>query len=242
MALPVTPAFVLHRRPFRESSLLVDLLTRDHGRLCVVARGARGGRRGAVALRLHPFIPLQVSWRGRGELPTLSAAEAEGPPLLAHDSRAALVALYLNELVLRLTARDDPHPALFGHYTRALVTLPHGNLEPTLRRFELALLDELGYGLQLRHTADTGMPVEADGTYRFEVESGPIASPPGSDPRLLSGATLLALAEDRLESPIHLREAKSLLSRVVGHYLGNKPLRTRQLLRQLNTESAGTGR
>ena len=233
MAASLSPAFVLHSRPYRESSLLVDLLTRDAGRICLVARGARKSRRSGTQ-RLQPFVPLQVGWRGRGELPTLAGVEAEGPALLAHGSRTALVALYLNELLLRLTAREDPHPVLFASYYQALLTLAQDIVEPALRRFEMALLNELGYGLQLHNAADTGEPVVAEHYYRYDLETGPVAEQKVPAAGLVSGDTLLALAADALTTPQHLREAKSLLSRVVGQHLGSRPLQTRELLRELN--------
>ncbi|MEM1090394.1 MAG: DNA repair protein RecO [Pseudomonadota bacterium] len=227
----LTPAFVLHRRNFEEASLLVELLTRDRGRLGAVARGARKSRRHRGGL-LQPYVPLQVSLSGRGQLATLGQLEAEGPPILTVGSRPALIALYLNELLLRLTARDDPNETLFQCYLKTLVGLATGAAAPVLRRFELALLASQGYAVALTHDAVTGEPVQATQHYRYEVEEGPVATAQDSA-ETVRGETLLCLARGEDGDAAVQREARQLLGEVLRHYLGPKPLRSRQLYQQM---------
>ncbi len=233
----LTPAFVLHRRNFEEASLLVELLTRDRGRLGAVARGARKSRRHRGGL-LQPYVPLQVSLSGRGQLATLGQLEAEGPPILTVGSRPALIALYLNELLLRLTARDDPNETLFQCYLKTLVGLATGAAAPVLRRFELALLASQGYAVGLTHDAVTGEPVQPEQRYRYEIEEGPVATAGRSSAETVGGETLLCLARGEDGDATVQREARQLLSGVLRHYLGPKPLRSRQLYQQMNQPEA----
>src|SRR5262245_6355627 len=186
------PAFVLHSYRSRETSLVVEVFSRDHGRVALIARGAR---RPASALRgvLTAFQPLLVSWTGRAELKTLVAAEWEGPyaPL---KGEALICGFYLNELLLRLTARDDPHERLYDAYRAAIGALAAGeNHAAILRRFELTLLGELGYGVLLERDADRGAPIAAERNYVYVIERGPV---PTDGPAMemgveLTGRTLL---------------------------------------------------
>ena len=172
MRLDQQAAYVLHARPYRETSLLLECLTRDHGRLGVVARGVRGERAKLRRAQLEPFQPLALDLLLRGELAALAGAETVGMPLRLTGDQG-LAGLYLNELVVRLTVRQDAQPALFDAYARTLARLAAG--EPTgwtLRRFERDLLEATGYGLQLRHEADGGEPLQAQAHYRYDVEQG----------------------------------------------------------------------
>jgi DNA repair protein RecO (recombination protein O) len=225
------PAWILHRYPYRDSSLLLEIFSGAHGRLGLVARGARA-QRSRWRGQLQGFTPLALSWSQRGELGTLTGLEARGPALPA-TGRLLLSACYLNELILRLVSRHDPHPRLFAAYEQALAELA-GNEEPALRRFEKCLLQELGYGLLLDREADNGLPVRADDVYLYRLESGPVRcdNEPG-DGLVLGGATLLALAADRLEDLQACREARPLLRAALALYLGGRPLRTREVMRQL---------
>ncbi len=239
----LTPGFVIHRRPYRETSLLLEVFARDHGRLGLLARGARQPRSRRAQL-LQPFVPLQLGWTGRGELPVLTGVETDGPPLLSPLDGRAVIALYLNELLLRLNAREDPHPALYDAYRRALAELA-GDARPdhALRRFELTLLESMGYGLQLRHEALSGAPIQAGGAYRYVHEQGPVAAAGGQAGvgTSVSGATLLGLAGGGLESTVQRREARALLRGAIKHYLGGRALRTRELLESLNRVRGGRG-
>ena len=174
-------AFVLHAYPYRETSLIVEALTAEHGRVALVARGARRPRSELRGI-LQAFQPLTLSWAGGGELRTLLRAEWRGGlPLVAGS--ALLCGFYLNELLLKLLPREDPHPQLFRDYEAALTRLAAGHPQaPILREFEVRLLSELGYALPLTHEADTGRPVDPSARYYYAFDLGPrsTAAEPGS--------------------------------------------------------------
>ncbi|MGB3133862.1 MAG: DNA repair protein RecO [Candidatus Macondimonas sp.] len=226
----LAPGYVLHRRPYGETSLLAELFTRESGRLGVIAKGAQGrGGRGRGG-GLQPFQPLLVSWRGRGELPVLADWEAAGPPLPLQGD-ALLGGFYLNELLLRLCRRHDPHPELFLSYARALGEL--GEARPlvlALRSFEKALLDSLGLGPMLTEDR-SGAPIRPGQWYRCSPQGGPqpIVGP-GRGPWEVPGTALLALAGEPLVIPPELQAAVNGLFRVlIADQLGGAPLRTRAL-------------
>lgn len=227
------PGFILHSYPYRETSLIVEALSRDYGRVALLAKGAR---RPHSTLRgvLMAFQPMLLDWSGAGELKTLVRAEWQGgQPLLG--GRALLCGYYLNELVVKLLAREDPHPALFEHFGAALQALGRGEArEELLRRFELALLRELGYGLALGTEADTGLPVRAEGRYLYIIDRGVTAAPPGSEEMdVLGGHTLLDLAGGIFTDPQTLAQAKLLLRRLINHYLGGQTLQSRRVFMEL---------
>jgi DNA repair protein RecO (recombination protein O) len=227
------PGYILHSYPYRETSLIVEGLSRDHGRVALLAKGAR---RPHSALRgvLMAFQPLLLDWSGGGELKTLVRAEWQGgQPLLA--GRALLCGYYLNELLVKLLAREDPHPALFEHYGAALQALGRGQAtEELLRRFELALLRELGYGLDLGAEADTARPVRAEGRYLYIIDRGVVPAEAGSDEAtVLAGRTLLDLAAATFTAPETLPQAKLLLRRLINHYLGGQVLQSRRVFMEL---------
>ena len=229
MRLDQQPAYVLHARPYRETSLLLECLTRDHGRLGVVARGVRGERARLRRSQLEPFQRLALDLLLRGELATLTGAETVGMPLRlggGHD----LAGLYLNELVVRLTARQDAHPALFDAYAHALARLAAG--EPagwTLRRFERDLLEAVGYGLQLRHEAGGEEALQAQAHYRYDVEQGAVRCQAGAA-RAVRGADLLALAEDRMPDRAGAAALRQLMREVIRYHLGGGELRAWRML------------
>lgn len=223
---------VLHTYPYKETSLVAELFTRDFGRVAIVARGAR---RPLSALRglMQPFAPLLLSWYGRGELRTLHGAEWRGG-LAPLAGQALMAGFYLNELLLKLLARDDPHEGLFDHYLDALGALAAGpaSLEPLLRRFELNLLKEIGYAATLDRLAGSGLPVQAAGRYRYLPGHGVgDAEGPGI---AVSGRTLLDLAAEDFAAPATLLEGKLLMRGLIHHHLGGKALYTRQLLQELS--------
>jgi DNA repair protein RecO (recombination protein O) len=230
-------AFLLHSYPYRETSLVVETFTRHHGRVAMVARGARRPR-GALRGVLLAFQPLTLAWSGRSELRTLHKAEWQGglPQL---KGEALLCGFYLNELLLKLLARDDPHEQLFNAYEQALHTLAGGApLDITLRRFEQQLLRELGYALTLDREAVGGAPVAAAADYVYHIESGPVRVTAGDNGagqnRLeLRGQTLLDMARDNYADPVTLQQSKALMRMLINHYLGNQMLNTRQLLKDL---------
>lgn len=222
-------AYVLHTRAFRETSLLLDVLCSEYGRISLVARGAKRGKSKLSAI-LQPFIPLQISWCGSGELVTLTKAETLG---LAHvlPSRRAICGLYINELLFKLVNKWDPCVSLFNSYRQTLENLTQQNLseQAILRSFEKELLRSLGYGLQLTVEIDSGNQVQADQYYKFDPVLGPrlvgvahIAA--------IKGASLLALERNDFESPSVLLDIKRLMRLVFSYHLGNKTLLTRELL------------
>ncbi|MBI3775754.1 MAG: DNA repair protein RecO [Gammaproteobacteria bacterium] len=228
--------FVLHHRAYRDTSVLLELFTPEHGRVGAVARGVRKEKSRWAAF-LQPFRPLLLSWSGRGELVTLTGVEEDGP-VVSFPMAAAPCGFYLNEIMLRLLQRHDAHPQLFASYGEALRSL--GDVqgeqataqERILRTFEKRLLDELGYGLMLDHAADTGAALLPEQCYSYEVERGPVAYNERSVSVAVSGATLLALGRLDLTDAQCLREAKRLMRTVLAHYLGDKPLHSRELFQR----------
>ena len=226
------PAYLVHRKPFRDTSLLLELITPDYGRIGLIARGARGPRSKLKGV-LQPYQPLLVSWSGRGELPTLTSAESSGSGVFLQGD-ALISGFYLNELLMRLLARHDPHPHLFSCYQAALQSLiTNADIDWALRLFERDLLQELGYGLLLTHEGQSGAEVESDARYCYYHQSGPQRLfTEHSEYLSVSGATLLALACGQCDEAELRRESKLLMREVLGHYLGSRPLASRELFRQ----------
>lgn len=226
-ASQLQPAYILHQRPYRDTSLLLEVFSRDHGRFGLVARGARGPRSRIRGL-LQPFQPLLLSWSGRTELGTLHSVEADGAaPRLAGATLYS--GFYLNELLMRLLQRLDPHPELYAAYAEALVGLQTEAQRP-LRRFEKQLLESLGYGLLLDHEADSGEPVQAGVEYVYALESGPVRCLGTQAGGLrLSGRSLLSLAAGELADAQSLGDAKRLLRAALALYLGDRGLKTREV-------------
>lgn len=230
MRIELEPGYALHARPYRETSLLLEAFTRGHGRIGLVARGARG-QRSRLRGVLRPFAPLLLSWSGRGELATLTGAE---PTAAARLTSGRLLAggLYLNELLVRLLARNDPHPALYDAYDAALTALVSDESpEPVMRVFETRLLSELGYGLTLERDAE-GRALRPDALYHYHLESGAVlVHQPVEGMLVVHGETLMALRQGRFDNPRSLREAKRLTRAALSRYLGDRPLRSRELWR-----------
>lgn len=227
--IDLASGYLLHHRPWRDTSRILEVLTREHGRFTLFARGVRGP--GAkLAPVLQPFQPLLLSWSGRGEAPTLTGAEraehcAPLPPA------CLLAAFYLNELLIRLTTRHDPHPELFDHYHEALARLRAGApLEPVLRIFEKRLLQGLGYGLDLTTEARSGKRIEADEYYHFQAGQGltPARAEAGS---ALAGRSLLDLAGESLTGARALDDARRVLQAALAACLEGRPLATRGVAR-----------
>lgn len=224
------PSFVLHSYAYRETSLVLDVFSRDHGRVALVAKGAK---RPHSALRgvLQTFQPLGLSWTGKGEVRTLTQAEWVGGMLpLAGD--ALLCGFYVNELLVKFCAREDAHPALFNHYVLTLSRLAHG--EPALhvlRSFERVLLRETGYAMALNKTI-TRQPVLADRKYVFDPERGVREASdelPSQWP-VIAGQTLLDMELDDYSRPQTAAQSKTLMRFLLNVYLGGTPLATRQIL------------
>ncbi len=227
------PAFILHHYPYRDSSLLLEVFARGYGRLGLVARGARSAKsrwRG----QLQNFRPLLLSWHLRGELGTLTGLELPAATTLP-AGRQLLSAYYLNELILRLLARHDPHPEVFDAYAEAIRDIDTAE-EPVLRIFEKRLLQALGYGLLLGNEADSGLPIENDAWYEYLPERGPVRCAQVREQGVfLRGSSLIALQREHLADPACCREVKRLMRAALSLYLGARPLKTREVLRQLAT-------
>lgn len=219
------PAYVLHSRAYRENSALVDFIT-PQGRLRAVLRSAKG-KTGSLA---RPFVPLEVEFRGRGELKNVGRMEGAGIAVWL-EGEALFSGLYLNELLIRLLPAEDPHPGIFEHYAATLAALAEGRpLEPLLRSFEWRLLDELGYGFAL--DADiNGDPLVADGLYRLQVDAG-LERVYLLQPGLFQGVELLAMAEADWTAPGALSAAKRLMRQALAVHLGGRPLVSRELFRK----------
>jgi DNA repair protein RecO (recombination protein O) len=229
MRATLEPSYILHSRPYRETSLLLEALTRSLGRVGLVARGARGSRSRWKNM-LQPFRPLLLGWSQKGELGTLmSADQVASPPPMVGD--ALFCGLYANELLVRFLQRSDPHPGLFEGYSRLLGELSAGNPpQPLLRLFELQLLTAVGFGLQLDHDHVTGESIDPAAWYDYLPESGPKrrSAADGSDNALVSGAALLALKSGEIGVE-HQRELKALMRKLIRFYLGDRPLKAQSL-------------
>ena len=220
---------MLHSYPYKETSLIVDLFSRDYGRVALVAKGAK---RPHSKLRgvLQTFQPLSVGWSGKGEVRTLTSADWIGG-LLPLEKSALLCGFYLNELLVKLLAREDPHPALFDHYVATLNQLAHGEPAPiVLRRFERALLKETGVGGDFTVCRSSGEPVHPEAIYVVDPEQGPRPAR-GSDnwPRV-AGKTLLDMEAEDYGDPATQAQSKQLMRFLLAHHLAGIPLNTRQIL------------
>jgi DNA repair protein RecO (recombination protein O) len=223
------PAFVLHSYPYKETSLIVDIFTRDFGRIGVVAKGAK---RPLSKLRgvLQTFQPLSVSFSGKLELRTLIDAERVGG-MLPIEKNALLCGFYLNELLVKLLARDDAHPALFQHYISTLNELAHGEPAPiALRKFERALLKETGVAADLTRCSASRAPVEPGGLYVVDPERGARTAGAGETWPVVSGRTLIDMEREDYGDPQTQAQSKQLMRFLLAHHLGGAPLNTRQIL------------
>jgi DNA repair protein RecO (recombination protein O) len=221
MRIEQQPGFVLHARAWRETSMLVEAFTREHGRVGLVARGVRSARSRFPRASLQPLQPLLLSWNARGELGTLTGAEQTGTRwTLSGD--ALLAGMYVNELVLRLSSRNDAHQAAFAAYTECLARLAEQpDIAWTLRRFERDFLADLGYGLMLTHAAD-GAPIDAAGIYAYVVDTGPVVWHEESGLARIGGGALLALDRDEMPTAAELVELRRLMRSVIRDLLGGE--------------------
>ena len=231
------PAFILHTYPYRETSLIVEAFTEQYGRVAMVAKGAKRPRSEMRGV-LHAFQPLVLSWAGAGELKTLVRAEWQGG-LPLPTGAALLCGFYLNELLLKLLAREDPHQALWHEYAstlRALTTdATPAAQATTLRHFELRLLAELGYALTLTHDVASGAPIEAGERYHYAFDRGPqrFAAEPRASWPVVRGATLIALADEHYPDADIAAEAKRLMRGILDHYLEERHVFSRRVVQDL---------
>jgi DNA repair protein RecO (recombination protein O) len=221
MRVEQQPGFVLHARAWRETSLLVEAFTRDHGRVGLIARGVRNPKSRLSRSNLQPLQPLLLDWSARGELGTLTGAEQAGMPWRLRGE-ALLAGMYVNELVLRLSSRNDTHNAAFGAYAECLARLAEEpDIAWTLRRFERDFLADLGYALMLTHTAE-GIPIERDADYAYISESGPADWREGSGYPRISGAALLALDRDEIPDSAQHTQLRRLMRATIRHLVGGE--------------------
>jgi DNA repair protein RecO (recombination protein O) len=253
--------YVLHSYPYRETSLILQVWTEKHGRMGLVAKGARRPKSASRSVLL-PFQPLTLDWFGRGELRTLKTAEPTVPatPL---GGESLMSAFYMNELLLKLTHRDDPHEGLFEAYDDAITQLRSisreirgsdsviamkesdpliSRIEPVLRRFELRLLQEVGYALELTREAGSRAPIAAEREYFYVVERGPVPAQEGEAPAnavRLRGQTLIDLERGRFEDAPTVAQSKQLMRLLINHSLNGQELATRTLVRDLQRMEEG---
>ncbi len=223
------PAFVLHSYPYKETSLIIDLFTRDFGRVALIAKGAK---RPHSQLRgvLQTFQPLSSSWVGKSELRTLTEAEWVGG-MLPLEKTALLCGFYLNELLVKLLARDDAHPRLFDHYVATLNQLAHNEPPPiVLRKFERALLKETGVAAELTRCTETRRAVQADVVYVVDPERGPRPERAADPWPRVAGKTLLDMEREDYQDVATQAQSKQLMRFLLAHHLGGAPLNTRQIL------------
>jgi DNA repair protein RecO (recombination protein O) len=220
--------FVLHRRPYSESSLILDVFSEEYGRLSIISKGARSKRSNLKGV-LQAFTPLLMKWSGKGSMRTLRQAESISLaiPLTGINLYSAM---YINELVVRVIEQETPYPALFLDYLTALTELAQtNNPEPALRRFELALLSSLGYGVDFLHCAGSGEMVSPEMTYRYREQKGFMASIRHDPLMSFKGDELIAISERRFITPEQLKAAKRFTRIALKPYLGGKPLKSREL-------------
>ena len=234
MRVESEPGFILHTIPYRETSLLVDVFSLNYGRVRCVAKGFRKPNKKGIAKTLFPYTEHHHQWQGRGELKTLIQAEPiQAPVFLKQES--LFVGLYVNELLYKLLHQNDPHPSLYRFYNQFMSHLSVSGLDQAeLRRFEMLLLEELGYGLVLGSEADSGQAVSAEHLYYYIPDQGLklIQDQNANKTQALSGADIIALSQGELDKPSVLRTAKQLTRQVIDFYLDGKELNSRELYRQ----------
>ena len=233
----LAPAYVLHQYAYRDTSRIVEVFTSEHGRRTLFARGANGPKSTMRGV-LRPFQQMLVSWTGKGEACQLSTAEIDGPVTNLSPERL-MSGFYLNELLLKLTQRCDPHPEIFFSYASCIQALCAGEIEePTLRRFEKRLLNDLGYGLELVIT-DAGLPVEPGRYYRFAAQKGPqpcVAETPGA----IYGQSLADLRAESFGNARSLRDAKRVLRAAIDACLDGRSLKSREVMLALHHRQVGS--
>ncbi len=223
------PAYLLHHRPFRDSSQILDIISKEYGRLSVVARGSRSAKSRYRGV-LRPFLALRMSWVIRSDLGTLTGAEIFGAPQVL-AGKALMSGYYANELLLRLLHRHDPQPEIYNLYDRTVRALASDDsLSAVLRRFEHGLLQLLGYGVNLACDSLTGSIVDDDRYYQYRVEQGLVEATPGSGPKMFKGSILKAIEAEQFAEPEVLQAAGLLFRDVLTYHLDGRELNSRKVL------------
>ncbi len=219
-------SYIIHHRPYRESSVILDVFSGDYGKISLIARGVRSNKSKLAGI-LQPFKLLRLSWSGRSNLQLLTAAELILPDVHL-QGKSLFCGFYVNELINRFLHQHDPHPELFAFYSATLLALAKcDNLETALRYFELALMDQVGFGLQLDYEIDSGAEIDADSLYGYVVGQGPVLT--RSNTNAIHGGTLIELRQHDLKSDTALAEAKRLMRKVIDFHLSGAILRSRSL-------------
>lgn len=227
MRVSLQPAFVLHTKCFRDTSVLINLFTLDYGCLTLIAHGARSAKSKLRGLLL-PFIPLLVSWSGKTDLMSLSKVEANGLPYDLCGNNL-LSGFYLNELLVKLLAPHDPYPKIFTVYQDTLKCLQDSkNIQTPLRLFEKQLINSIGYGLELIKDAH-GQNIAADNYYCYEYGRG-FVNATENKINIFSGKSLIALHNNELTDPVILNELKNLMRLILNYLLSDRPIKSRELL------------
>ncbi len=223
------PAYVIHTRAFRDTSLIVEVFTPEFGRMSLLARGAKSGK-AKKSLILQPFRMLQVSWTGRGELPLLSAVEEAGS-FIRLQGMALACGYYINELIYYLVPRYEPAAHLFARYWPVLEWInTEDQRDIALRLFEFTLLEQIGYAPQLDHDIETGLPIDTDKTYRYRIPEGPVlAELAGKSGVEIGGQTLIDLQAGDYANPATARQVRDLMRSLVHFHLDGRELLSRSL-------------
>lgn len=228
------PAYILHQRAFRDTSQILEVFTKDYGRMSIMSRGSRGQKSRLKGV-LQPFRSLIIAWSGRGEMPTLVSAEPAVQTSVFFQGKSLACALYVNELLMYLTYKHDVHQKLFSQYHHTINRLFEAEkLEQELRCFELNLLDHLGVLVDLSRDSNTGERLKENSEYYFQIEQGVCELKADFKPKyvpVLSGKSLLEISEQRFDSPGVLKDAKVLMRFIINHSLGGKSLKSRELFR-----------
>ena len=239
MRVETQVAYILHKRPFRDSSQIIEAFTREHGRISLMSRGTRGAKSKTAGL-LQIFRPLLIGWQGRGEMPFLNSVEMADIKAPVLSGKSQMSAMYINELLVYLLHKNDVHAEVFDQYHRCLYALKEAdNVEIVLRLFEKELLQLLGFGLNLVVDADSGEPVREASHYAYHFEHGPVLCDKNRQLKtpIVSGESLLAYEQSKIVSDRQRSEIKQLMRFVLAGHLGRNKLKSRELFRKPKPQS-----
>ena len=234
MRVETQVAYILHKRPFRDSSQILDVFSREHGRISLMSRGSRGTKSKTSGL-LQIFRPLLIGWQGRGEMPFLNSVEMADIKAPVLSGKSQMSAMYINELLVYLLHKNDVHAEIFDHYHSCLYALKEtDNIEIVLRLFEKELLQLLGFGLNLIVDADSGEAIREECHYAYHFEHGPVLCDQYRQLKnpILSGYSLMAFNQNEIATEQHRGEIKKLMRYVLAGHLGHKQLKSRELFRK----------
>ena len=226
------PTWILHQRPYRDTSSIIDIFTRDFGRVSIIAKGGRSPKSKFRGL-LRPFFPIKLSWYSGKNLGNLVEIDVVGKPYnLIGDS--LLSAYYLNELILKFLVKDDPQVEIFDLYSRTILDLMEtGDISPVLRKFELEFLKLIGYGLNLEFEAVTHLPVRDDLFYEYNPGIGLVISDKKNDQYVFSGTDINAINQGDFQEKKTVKSANRLLKSIINFHLDGRRLKTRRVLEEL---------